>query len=95
MRWLKAKFAICVTCYNLIRPNETLSLGVDRIEDSVNKLGGETMSKQTRVSHPIYSFLPLEVEGFESLGELALDLCCLLDHHEYWIDEPAIKEQSK
>lgn len=31
MRWLKAKFAICVTCYNLIRPHETLSRGEDRI----------------------------------------------------------------
>ncbi|HEX7551476.1 MAG TPA: alpha-glucan family phosphorylase, partial [Candidatus Methylomirabilis sp.] len=32
------------------------------------------MSKQTRVSHPIYSLLPTEVEGFDSLAELALDL---------------------
>jgi hypothetical protein len=31
MHWLKAKFAICVTCYNLIRPHETLSRGKDRI----------------------------------------------------------------
>lgn len=31
MRWLNAKFAICVACYNLIRPHETLSRGVDRI----------------------------------------------------------------
>lgn len=31
MRWLKAKFAICVACYNLIRPHETLSRGADRI----------------------------------------------------------------
>ena len=32
----------------------------------------ETMSKQTRVSQPIYSLLPTKVEGFESLAELAL-----------------------
>jgi starch phosphorylase len=32
------------------------------------------MSKQTRVSHPIYSLLPTEVEGFDSLAELALDM---------------------
>jgi starch phosphorylase len=32
------------------------------------------MSKQTRASHPIYSLLPMEVEGFDSLAELALDL---------------------
>jgi len=31
MRWLKAKFAICVACYNLIRPHESLSRGKDRI----------------------------------------------------------------
>ena len=29
--WLKAKFAICVACYNLIRPHETLSRGQDRV----------------------------------------------------------------
>ena len=32
------------------------------------------MSKQTRVSHPIYSLLPTGVEGFDSLAELALDM---------------------
>jgi starch phosphorylase len=32
------------------------------------------MSKQTRISHPIYNLLPTEVEGFDSLAELALDL---------------------
>lgn len=32
------------------------------------------MSKHTRTSHPIYSLLPVEVEGFDSLAELALDL---------------------
>ena len=31
MCWFKAKFAICVACYNLIRPHETLSRGEDRI----------------------------------------------------------------
>ena len=31
MRWLKAKFAICVASYNLIRPHETLSRGEDRV----------------------------------------------------------------
>jgi len=31
IRWLRAKFAICVACYNLIRPHETLSRGPDRI----------------------------------------------------------------
>ena len=32
------------------------------------------MSKQTRVSHPIYNLLPTEIEGFDSLAELALDI---------------------
>jgi starch phosphorylase len=32
------------------------------------------MSKQTRTSHPIYNLLPIEVEGFDDLVELALDL---------------------
>jgi starch phosphorylase len=32
------------------------------------------MSSQTRVSHPLYSLLPTDVEGFDSLAELALDM---------------------
>ncbi len=36
------------------------------------------MSKPIRVSNPIHSFLPLEVKGFDSLAELALDM------HFYW-----------
>src|ERR1019366_4251410 len=35
---------------------------------------GEIMSDQTRVSHPIYNLLPTEIEGFDSLAELALDM---------------------
>ncbi len=31
LRWLKAKFAICVAFYNLIRPHGTLSRGQDRV----------------------------------------------------------------
>ncbi len=31
IRWLKAKFAICVGFYNFIRPHETLSRGQDRV----------------------------------------------------------------
>ena len=30
------------------------------------------MSDQARVSHPIYNLLPTEIEGFDSLAELAL-----------------------
>ncbi len=32
------------------------------------------MSKQTRASHTLYGLLPTEIEGVESLAELALDL---------------------
>ena len=32
------------------------------------------MSRQARVSHPLYSLLPAEIEGFDSLAELALDM---------------------
>jgi glycogen phosphorylase len=44
------------------------------------------MSKQTRASHPIYSLLPMEVEGFDSLAELALDLRWSWNHaaDEVW-----------
>jgi starch phosphorylase len=36
------------------------------------------MDKPIRVSSPIYTFFPTEVEGFDSLAELALDM------HFYW-----------
>ncbi len=44
------------------------------------------MSKQTRVFNPIYSFLPTEVEGFDSLAELALDMRWSWNHYadELW-----------
>jgi starch phosphorylase len=44
------------------------------------------MSKQTRTTHPIYSLLPMEVEGFDSLAELALDLRWAWNHatDEVW-----------
>ncbi len=32
------------------------------------------MSDQTRVNHPLYNLLPTEIEGFDSLAELALDM---------------------
>jgi glycogen phosphorylase len=32
------------------------------------------MSKQTRASYPIYSLLPMEVERFDSLAEVAQGL---------------------
>src|SRR5512140_2249294 len=38
------------------------------------------MSEQTRVSHPIYNLLPTEIEGFNSLAELALDMWWSWNH---------------
>lgn len=32
------------------------------------------MSNPKKVSHPIYAFLPFDVEGLDSLAELALDM---------------------
>src|ERR1700733_14575944 len=32
------------------------------------------MSTGTRAGHPIYNLLPAEIEGFDSLAELALDM---------------------
>jgi starch phosphorylase len=44
------------------------------------------MNKRTRTSHPIYSLLPTEVEGFDSLAELALDMRWSWNHaaDEVW-----------
>jgi glycogen phosphorylase len=44
------------------------------------------MSTQTRVSHPIHNFLPVEIDGFESLAELALDMSSSWNHatDEVW-----------
>jgi starch phosphorylase len=38
------------------------------------------MSKPTRVGHPIYNLLPTEIEGFDTLAELALDMRWSWDH---------------
>ncbi len=53
------------------------------------------MSKNTRVSHPIYNLLPTEVEGFDSLAELALDMRWSWNHcaDELWRQlDPALWE---
>ena len=44
------------------------------------------MSSQTRIIHPIYNLLPTEIEGFDSLAELALDMHWSWDHasDEVW-----------
>ncbi len=53
------------------------------------------MSKPTRASHPIYSLLPTEVEGFDPLAELALDVRSSWNHaaDEVWLQlDPALWE---
>ncbi len=53
------------------------------------------MSKQTQVSHPIHNLLPTEVEGFDSLAELALDMRWSWNHgaDEVWrLLDPALWE---
>ncbi len=53
------------------------------------------MSNQTPVSHPIYSLLPTEVDGFDSLAELALDMRWSWNHcaDEVWRQlDPALWE---
>ena len=44
------------------------------------------MSQPARASHPLYSLLPTEIEGFDSLAELALDMHWSWDHatDEVW-----------
>jgi starch phosphorylase len=44
------------------------------------------MNKQTRVSHPIYNLLAAEIKGFNSLAQLALDMCWSWNHatDEVW-----------
>jgi starch phosphorylase len=47
---------------------------------------GKTMGKHTRVIHPIYNLLPTEIEEFDSLAELALDMRWSWNHaaDEVW-----------
>ena len=45
------------------------------------------MTKQIRVSHPIYNLLPTEIDGFDSLAELALNMRWSWNHatDEVWL----------
>ncbi len=54
-----------------------------------------TPNKQTPVSRPIYSLFPTEVEGFDSLAELVLDMRWSWNHcaDEVWrLLDPALWE---
>jgi len=50
------------------------------------KFERDIMNKQTSVGKRIYSFLPVEIEGFDSLAELALDMRWSWSHYadEVW-----------
>src|SRR5512139_3500188 len=53
------------------------------------------MGQTGRISSPIYTFFPTEVEGFESLAELALDMRWSWNHaaDEVWRQlDPALWE---
>jgi starch phosphorylase len=47
---------------------------------------GETMDQQRRAYNPVYTFFPIEVEGFDSLAELALNMRWYWNHaaDELW-----------
>jgi hypothetical protein len=53
MRWLNAKFAICVACYDFIRPHESLSRGKDRA------FRPKTPAMQANVTDHIWTFSEL------------------------------------
>src|SRR5208282_2117438 len=64
-------------------------------DNSQRYFEGEIVSEETHVSHPIYSLLPTEVEGFDSLAELALDMRWSWNHatDEVWRQlDPALWE---
>jgi len=55
------------------------------------------MSEQTHLGHPIYGLLPTDVEGFDSLAELAFDMRWSWNHYadEVWrLLDPALWEQT-
>lgn len=55
------------------------------------------MSQPARVSHPLYGLLPIDVPGFESLAELALDMRWSWNHgadHIWRKLDPALWEQN-
>ena len=58
---------------------------MEAIRNSARTIG-ENHEQTTRVSHPIYSLLPTEIEGFDSLAELALDMRWSWNHatDEVW-----------
>ena len=47
---------------------------------NVNVIEGKAMDKPIQTGHPIYNLLPLQVEGFDALAELALDMYSSWNH---------------
>ena len=54
------------------------------------------MPQGARTSHPLYNVLPREIEGFDSLAELALNLRWSWNHatDEVWRQVPATRPVS-
>ncbi len=42
--------------------------------------GGKALRKETRASSPVCALFPIELEGFDSLAELALDMRYYWNH---------------
>jgi starch phosphorylase len=85
MKW-KEKFYFPDFVRLLFRRHQ-LSTAPDRRAVVYNKeRENETMSRQTHLGHSIYNFLPTDVEGFDSLAELALDMRWSWNHttDEVW-----------
>ena len=57
-----------------------------RSSDTGTATNGETVSEETRASHPFHGLLPMEIAGFDSLAELALNLRWSWNHStdEVW-----------
>ena len=60
--------------YDTREPAKERAKGGAQEREQAEELEGKSMSERTRVSHSIYNLLPTEIEGFDSLAELALDM---------------------
>ncbi len=64
IRWLKAKFSICVASYNLIRAHETLSRGPDRLYRAINPaLAARVTDHQWTYSEMLAYPAPCQLNG--------------------------------
>ena len=66
--------------------SETLAAGTQQAKSPARTKVKETHERATRVNHQFYGLLPREIEGFDSLAELALNLRWSWNHatDEVW-----------